>query len=94
MITIVDQRISDDQQNVLITLSDGTYLAIQIDWATKFVQEPYTDDAGNLAYRDTDKSLLSYEIEQATVRAQHRADETASSLSAAQDIISQIGMES
>lgn len=91
MITITSKTISDDQNYVLISLSDGTEIAVDVSWSTKYVQEPYVEQDGDgndiTLYRDTAKSLLEYELEQCVVLAQARADATSASLAAAQSII-------
>jgi hypothetical protein len=73
MITITNQVISPDNNYVLITLSDGSEIAIDITWA--------------LILRDDGTTQLQYEIEQAPILANQRASDATAALTAAQNVI-------
>lgn len=85
MTTITNKQI--DGEYVKLTLSNGEEVAVQVDWATKFVQEAVEDKDGSVTYVDTDVSLLEYEITQATLAADARAAKFAVDVAAAQVII-------
>lgn len=87
MITTTSTIISEDGQYVVLTLSNGEESNITTTWASEFVQEAFTDEGGNLEYRNTEKSLLEYEIEQAPIRAQAREDKAQQDRDAAEAII-------
>lgn len=84
-ITITDKQIEDGY--VVLTLSDDSKVAVQVDWATKFVQEAVEDEDGNVHYQDTEVSLLEHEIEQAVTLANQRAADSQEAEEAAQTII-------
>lgn len=90
MVTITSKKITDDGNYVNLVLSSGEEINVQVDWATQYVQESYIDDDGNAQWRDTDKTLLQQEIEQATKAAQARQDKAAADTAAAQSIINSI----
>ncbi len=100
-VTITDKQLTEDGQYVHIILSTGEDFNITADWANKFVQESYQDSepTGEMdsqgapvvilvtKYRDTTKSLLEYEMENITIRAQARIDDAVSTATAAQAIL-------
>lgn len=87
-VTITDKTIDGDY--VKLTLSNGEEVAIQVDWATKFVQEPVEDEDGNVTYVDTEKSLLEHEIQKAVDSANERVANTEANTEAAQTIIDEV----
>ena len=44
MVTIIDKKLSDDNQYVLVTLSTGEEIAINASWATQYVQVEIQQD--------------------------------------------------